>query len=214
MSKAILNDANGLLESLSEDAKSYHLPFPMAVFGTLRKGCGNHVLMGSGEESGWRSFRGDYRYATRLRAFLPHFAAQGIHVFFKEKSSCPFEVFTYDPESWHQMIPNVDALEGFSPGSKSSRAGWGEYGYNRTLAYLHILPEDFKHRLFPEKGRPDLQETRDLKIPPEQWGEYPRLPCWIYSSGRENAFVVNQIDNAYPLIWYDSRHVNYETSTK
>lgn len=192
-----------LLESLREDTQSYHLPFPMAVFGTLRRGCGNHPLMGTED---LRRYRQQYRFTTRFRAFLPHFVARGISLFFQENASCPLEVYTYDAKNWGEMIHSVDALEGFYPGNERNYG----YGYNRTLAHLHILPDEFEHPLFPESGRPDLGQNRDLKIPVAEWQQYPRIPCWVYSSGRENQSLQKSIEDSYPLIWYNTKRVAYQ----
>lgn len=144
----------------------WHLPFPMGVFGTLRTGQWNNHRMHVGE------------VADTYKAFMPHFIARGLGISFNRDSSAPFEIFCYSPQQWKKMIGGVDLLEGFNPRRQPS-----EYGYYRTLAWLHVLPEDFEHRLF-RKVR--LDATRDLRIPPAEWGKYERVPCWIYSSLHEN----------------------------
>lgn len=150
---------------LLESERDWWQPFPMGVFGTLRSGMGNNHRMHKGQ-------------VTKVRkAFMPHFIAHGLSISFKEGSSAPFEVFFYSPEEWKKMIPGVDSLEGFRPGSRY------KYGYHRTLANLRLLPEDFEHDLFKYVN---LGDFRDLEIPQEQWESFQWVPCWVYSSMSQN----------------------------
>jgi gamma-glutamylcyclotransferase (GGCT)/AIG2-like uncharacterized protein YtfP len=169
-------DAVKLLQNSPE--RDFDLPFPMGVFGTLRKGCGNDYLMRRGEVS------------LHRKAFMPHFLARGLSISFNNGSSAPFEIYCYTQDNWNKMIKGVDALEGFSP----NRIEYHSYGYFRTLAWLHLLPEDFSHKLYEGKW---LGDSRDLKIPQEQWSQYDRVPCWVYSNKRGNE-MANKVDT---VIW-------------
>lgn len=164
-----LNEANQLLaDSLDFGANErWQLPFPMGVFGTLRSGRGNNPLMHRGKVS------------EHHKAFMPHFYANGLTINFKRDCSAPFEIFCYEPEEWDKMIPSVDRLEGFHP----DYAKEYDYGYYRTLAWLHVLPDDFSHKLFE---RADIFGFRDLAIPLEEWNKFERVPCWVYSNRQAN----------------------------
>jgi len=164
-----------LLETAKEfDVESrWHLPFPMGVFGTLREGHGNNRLM----------HRADIE--MRIRGFMPHFIAHGLSISYQKEATAPFEVFFYRPDEWKKMIPSVDSLEGFHPEYASDKS----YGYYRTLAYIHLLPDSFEHPLFPpESGRGwySLGANRDLEIPQKEWDKYERVPCWVYSNKTNN----------------------------
>lgn len=152
----------------------YDLTFPMGVFGTLREGHGNNRLMHRAE------------IALHCKAFMPHFLAHGLSISFHKNCTAPFEVFFYRPEEWRKMIPSVDSLEGFSP-KYAAEKGWG---YHRTLAWIHLLPADYTHELFPDpdshKGWYSLGAERDLRIPQEEWAKYERVPCWVYSNRTSN----------------------------
>lgn len=150
----------------------WDLPFPMGVFGTLRKGRGNAYRMERGHIGG------------HFKAFMPHFIAHGLSITFKQGASAPFEIYAYTPENWKKMIPGVDALEGFSP-AYATRNRQYHFGYYRTLAWLHVLPDAFSHNLFDEGRR--LDATRDLELPVDEWSQYERVPCWVYSNIHGNA---------------------------
>lgn len=154
-------------------------PLPMAVFGTLRRGNYNNRLM--------------YGYHKVERAYLPNFKAQGLSLAYSPGSSCPFEVFHYTPLQWKMMIPLVDSLESFHPVT-------GPRGcYTRTVAMLRILPDSFQHHLFDE---PNNYGDRSLGIPPGQIVSdltATSIPCWVYSSDRENARAIGTQGN--PILW-------------
>lgn len=170
----------------------WFMPFPMGVFGTLRKNCGNDPLMHRGKVTAW------------TRAFLPHFVASGLTINCAEDATAPFEIYFYDKEEWDKMIPSVDRLEGFHPEYvKDDRPSeWADYGYHRTLVWLSVLPDDFKHPLFPEgKERGVLwRNERNLEIGQASWKDYDRVPCWVYSNGRANRSVKQLEGN--PVIWH------------
>ncbi len=174
-----ITEANKLLEAFqtAETKDRWEMPFPMGVFGTLRDGHGNNRLMHRAE------------IGLHVRGFMPHFIAHGLSISFRKNATAPFEAFFYRPEEWKKMIPSVDSLEGFSP-------TWAErqdYGYYRTLAYIHLLPASYEHNLFPppdQRGWRSLGADRDLQIPPEQWGQYERVPCWVYSSKTSNKMAI------------------------
>jgi len=181
-------------------------PFPMGVFGTLRKGVGNDVLMGpqKGIEeeaevvSNWRR-HGSGEYSIHAKAFMPHFNAQGLAIHFAEEASCPFEIYFYEPDEWAKMIGAVDGLEGFH-----AEYAVGDldhpYGYFRTLAWLHVLPDDFENGRFSwDRGGGYRGAARDLKLPQSEWQNYPRVPCWVYSSIDENRRSLVVDDS--PVIW-------------
>src|SRR6266403_1909599 len=70
----------------------FNWPFPMGVFGTLRKNQGNNRLMHEATVEKHRL------------AFLPHFVAQSLGISYQKNGSAPFEVFYYTPEEWAKMI--------------------------------------------------------------------------------------------------------------
>lgn len=160
----------------------------MGVFGTLRRNCCNTYLMGSSNRNK------NLQYFSHHKAFLPHFSATGISIHFKLNCAAVFEIFSYSSDQWEKMIRGVDALEGFTPNQKG---GMLEFGYWRTLAWLHILPDDFHDPIFQN---PWCRKERILDIPVEQWNSFPRVPCWIYSSIRENREALKRQQN--PIIWY------------
>jgi len=185
-------------------ADKWNVPFPMGVFGTLRKGWGNTGLMGQppgqklvedAESDFWRRPR-NYSYESHYKAFMPHWSATGLSIHHDPGASCVFEIFTYTPDNWEKMIVNVDRLEGFTPGPSRY-----EYGYHRTLAWLHRLPEDYEHEQYEAvaayygSGR----EPRTLDIPSSEWSKYPRMPCWVYASIQENKASLELKDS--PVIW-------------
>jgi len=202
----MLKAALALLKEFDQQDNKWTAPFPMGVFGTLRMGCGNDYLMGSpleGERDPrqsngrwWGGAREDNRgrYSSHHKAFMPHFVAHGLSISFAYSKAAVFEVFTYKPDEWNQMIGSVDNLEGFHPGGRR----W-QGGYWRTLAYLHILPDDYQHKQFKGMGMGD----RVLPIPMEEWSKYPHVPCWVYSSIRENKACEERLGKEHsPIIWY------------
>lgn len=148
----------------------------MGVFGTLRKGGGNTYRMGN-------------NYYSHRLAFLPNFYAEGLGIRHAVGAAAPFEIFFYEPDPWNQMIPGVDALEGFRWKS------YGDYGYHRSLAKLRLLPDDFKHETFYYLN----YGYRSLDIPSNEWANYPVVYSWIYSSRRQNAAAVANDEN--PIAW-------------
>ncbi|MBL8797872.1 MAG: hypothetical protein JNM56_28500, partial [Planctomycetia bacterium] len=158
-------------------AERWALPFPLAVFGTLRVGFRNHHLMMRAP------------VAHHARACLPHCYARDIELYFRAGSSAPFEIFVYEPDAWRAVMPNIEALEEFVPGR------FQEGGYYRTLAWLHLLPADFTHPAFDA----ELAAERDLRIEPAQWQQAERVPCWVYSSLEQNRRL-RSVGDA-PLIW-------------
>lgn len=149
----------------------YSIAYPMAVFGTLRKNeCNNH-LMNNGNFHDWKI------------GFLPNFYCKSIWLNYRKGSSAPFEIFFYSQDEWNKIIKRVDRLEGFSPESKNN------VGYLRTLVYIHILPSDYKN--FPSLST----RVRDLQIPENQWNDFEKIPCWVYSNDEANSQC-----NGYPVI--------------
>lgn len=175
-----IEHARLLLESLpgTPPVERWSMPFPMAVFGTLRAGFCNHHLMQLG------------RIAARRLAFLPHFRARQIDLVYHLGASAPFEIYFYEPTEWQMIIEPIERLEGFAP--TGPRTG----SYHRTLAWLSLLPDDFRH---PAYELAMLEWERDLEIPPATWSEHPRVPCWIYSSLAQNQRAREQPES--PLIW-------------
>lgn len=181
----LLHDFEG-----SGDLCRWNFPFPMGVFGTLRKGWANNYLMG-GRVANHRLQ--PYRYKSHYKAFLPDFVASGLTIYYRPDASAPFEVFAYDRDQWEQMIVAVDSLEGFTPPD----GGWH---YHRTLAFLRVLPANFDHPLFdPENHRARAQNERNLGIPVNDWHNYPSIPCWIYSGLAENLRALTS--SRTPIIW-------------
>jgi len=167
MTTPIVTEAHALLNKYD-----WYTPFPMGVFGTLRAEQWNNYRMHVG------------KVKSHYRAFMPNFYAHGLSISYRAGCTAPFEVFHYDIGEWNKMIRGVDSLEGFYP--PTNRESYSNYGYFRTLAWLHILPDDFQHELFP-KGKANLSAMRDLQIPKAHWERYERLPCWVYSSRGQNA---------------------------
>lgn len=166
---------------LSETKKcDFSIPFPMGVFGTLRRGCGNHRLMHGG------------KFDAIKMAFLPNFVANGLWLYYSKGSAAPFEIYSYSKEEWNKMIPSVDRLEGFDPNDDRY------HGYMRTLVWMHILPENYEHDLFAT-NKPQLSASRDLKIAENDWNKFEKVPCWIYSNTEANQKIKE--DTGYPVIW-------------
>lgn len=183
-----------------ESKNQWSEPFPMGVFGTLRLGHGNSGLMGPAvdgsvqPESGrWVTYADRPPFQSHHKAFMPNFSADGLRIYNSLGSSAVFEVFTYEPNHWDGMIGSVDRLEGFDPGADKYRSG-----YFRTLVWLHILPDDYESEFYTS----ELWERRprDLQIPQEQWKDYPRVPCWVYSSIHENELSLKN-DKDSPILW-------------
>ncbi len=175
----------------------FNWPFPMAVFGTLRKHQGNNRLMHGGKVTEHRL------------AFLPHFYASGLSVSHEQNSTAPFEVFYYSPEEWSKMIYSVDCLESFDPVSCHGKRNRGYYYRtlawlyllpegDRTLTWLHLLPEGYQDKWFPD-GRADLYNKRNMGIKPEIWKYFERVPCWIYSNMQATKEAVQE--ETSPIIW-------------
>jgi gamma-glutamylcyclotransferase (GGCT)/AIG2-like uncharacterized protein YtfP len=172
------------------EVERFNWPFPVAVFGTLRNGCGNNPRMHGG------------RVADHRRAFLPHYSAKGLMVSFDENASAPFEVFYYEPDEWNKMIPGVDRLESFYPAANFDNTN-GSY-YYRTLMGLRLLPADFSHRLFPS-DRPNLGEYRSLGIDPATWDTFEMVPAWVYSRIDDNNRADATVGAASPVLWWPGR---------
>lgn len=175
-----LAGARTLLTALpnTPTAARWNLPFPLAVFGTLRRGFANHHLMQRG------------RIQAERRALLPHFVARDLELFFHAGASAPCEVFFYAPDQWQRVIGPVDELEEFVPGQVQA------IGYHRTLAWLRLVPDGFRHPLFETT---ELAHERNLAIQRSQWEEYEQVPCWVYANVRANQQAGTMIDS--PIIW-------------
>ncbi len=202
-------DTEALLKQHKEakGLEKWNVPFPMGVFGTLRMNWGNTALMGmpkdtrKAEDWGWDDWghrARDYEYESHHKAFLPHWNAQGLRIFHAPESSGVFEIFTYTPENWKKMIAGVDRLEGFRPHVEEDERDyrWRGYGYFRTLVWLHLLPDNYDNRYFSSRS---YDSPRDLKIPADKWQDYPKVPCWVYASIRENEASQKLPDS--PIIW-------------
>lgn len=189
-----IDEFNGMLLEFeqSPDQLKWDFHFPMGVFGTLREGWGNAYLMGTRQGTPSPSPLRQHVYKAHYKAFLHDFVAVGLRICYEPGSTAPFEIYEYTEVDWAKMIGNVDRLEGFSPGC---RGGYHRGGYHRTLARLHVLPADFKHPQFESKGG----ERRNLHLPKADWIKYPSLPCWIYSSVRENDASIDSPRT--PIIW-------------
>jgi hypothetical protein len=176
-----------------DDPGRFDWPFPMGVFGTLRSHQGNNPLMHRGKVAKVRA------------AFLPHFYAHGLSIGFAENSSAPFEMFFYEPEEWVKMIGRVDSLESFDP--TYHHEGKYEGGYYRTLAWLRLaagteamLNEAQMRKWFPTSERAGLYEYRDIEVDPDTWETFDKVPCWIYSSIRQNRETCKKVKDS-PVIW-------------
>lgn len=152
--------------------------FPFAVFGTLRNNCGNNHLMHLG------------KIKSQTKGFIRHFYAHQIRLHCCEGSTVPVEIFEYEDANFNIVLDPVDSLEGFHIKRASGV-------YHRTLMEVNVLPNDFKHDLFP--SYPTLWGERDLEIPQELWAEFPTINCWVYSFAKENEKVNKLKDN--PIVW-------------
>ena len=162
----------------------YDTSFPIAVFGTLRKiprPMGNTQRMYEAHEP-----------ASVRKGFIEHCTFVGIKTEFKQGGSGAVEVFFHEPEQFSEVIPSIDRLEGFSPGS-GRRYG---YGYHRTLLRARLLPDDHSNTLF---DRGINWDDRDLGIGQSEWKEFPWVPVWMYSNRRTNESLSDIKDG--PLIW-------------
>lgn len=159
-------------------AERWAVPFPLAVFGTLRAGLRNHGHMQRG------------RIQAQCRAFLPHFVARGLELYCRRSASAPFEVYFYDASDWHQVIAETDELEDFDPAQQPAA------GYHRSLAWLRVLPAEFDARAYDPEW---IDDERDLEIEPARWPEFAQVPCWVYSSLEQNRLVSGFRDT--PIIW-------------
>lgn len=167
----------------------YDVPFPMAVFGTLRQlptGQGNSGLMFVREP------------IFHCKAFLPHFTPEGIWLNFSENSSGAFEIYFYEPKDFPAVIERVDCLEGFN-----SRIPHKHWGYCRTLMKVKILPDNFQHEIFDTGIK---MRIRDLRIPKETWDSFDDVPAWVYSNTAAN----DQASEKDSLLW---RSKQVETKT-
>jgi hypothetical protein len=161
--------------------ETFRLHYPVAVFGTLRRGQSNAGLM-----AGYESWR---------KGFLPHFAAEGIRLFHRRGSAAPFEVYTFAAADWPVVLARLDELEEFTP------EGEGAGDFHRTLMWVTLLPEGFVHPLFNAPGPIAAgSPERDLAIPLENWREAERVACWVYSSVGENGRSLENEDT--PVIWW------------
>lgn len=171
--------------------EKYNFPFPMGVFGTLRKipeGQGNHRRMDIS------------KYYLHKKAFVPNFSVSGLSTFFSLGASGIFELFFYDKEEWNQMIIGVDRLESFCPGQES-------YGYyHRTLVWAYILDDNEFNEEYNAgiNLRYSLNNERRLPLLPSNWSNYKKVPAWIYSSTPENKECEQCKDKIVDtIIWYE-----------
>lgn len=202
-----LDDLVVSLNSLYEDfkkvpddevIKKYSFPFPIAVFGTLRKipqSCGNTRRMYQVSEPIHHS-----------KAILPHIAPIGLHVDFIKGAAGVGEVYFYNPEVWSKVIVPIDNLEGFSPGR-------GGYGYLRTLIKVYLLPDDFANDEFNRgisfgysSNISYEHRNRDAHrvMPVKEWDKFPFVHAWIYSNNSCNEDINKNLTvDANPILWVE-----------
>lgn len=174
-----IREARNLFPLNNKQSIHYDRPFPIGVFGTLRKlprPCGNSHLMDGFTHPPLHTLRG----------FLPHFIPNGLSLDFCPGASGAFEVFWYAPEHFDEVIAPIDRLESFVPDRKKPH--W----YERTLVEMKIIPDNYR-----ELGGPwaDLidnvfneglnMQNRDIGIPKEEW-EFSCCPVWVYSNPPTN----------------------------
>lgn len=177
--------------SAKTDAERFNVPFPIAVFGTLR-----HIPENQG--NGWLMHQREP--IAHKRAFLPHFSSSGISLFFKEGAAGLFEAFFYTPEDWADVIPAVDRLESFRPTNPARSY------YQRTLVEIMILPNDHSEESYQKSIR--HWDDRDLRIPSAEW-DYPRIPAWVYSNHEANEQCLTQLSPATsPILWWPASERN------
>lgn len=144
----------------------YSKPFPFAVFGTLKKGYCNHHLMNPN------------KILHSAKGFIPGYYASNLWLIAKPLATCPVEIYYYHPDNWNEIIDNIDLLESFVYNKKNPKYYY-HAGYERTLAEVRILPNDYK--------LPGLNiKVRDLGIDEKDWDKYETVPCWIYSNNTAN----------------------------
>lgn len=180
--------------------EKWDTPFPMGVFGTLRIAHGNSILMGSKvgspkieDDDRFYRHRANTQFNSHHKAFLPHFFASGLSLHDCEGDSAVFEVYDFTSENWNKMIRGVDRLESFSPMSK----GRHQWGYWRTLVWMRILPDDYSHPMFTNSVLHGPKRTLD--IPQNEWDQFAKCPCWVYSSIGVNT-AVSKLSNDI-IIW-------------
>lgn len=199
-----ISQARSLYKSfwLSNDRiEKYNTPFPIGVFGTLRRiptNQGNAHVIHVREP------------VHHCKAFLPHFSSSGLSLNFKENASCIMELYFHDPADWPTVIEKCDRLESFSPsanyqGREEVRNLCGYY--HRTLMEVKILPDDYANDLFnrPLRSVDGWFDDRDLKIPTSDWNQFVSVPAWVYSTFRANdALIENEsikVHTTSPMLW-------------
>ena len=175
----------GPFQQAQDDVERYAVPFPVAVFGTLRKLPKPH----------WNTRCIETREPIgHEKSFLPHFSVNGIFLHSREGASCVMETYHHTPEDWAVMIKTVDRLESFSPTG-------GVFGYHRTLVKMRMLPDDYQHDLFDQDIRVD---DRSLEIPEDEWDQFPWIPAWTYSNEKSNLEVeafLKESKKESPILW-------------
>ena len=171
-----MSDYNALLQDFLNEPNPvarYQYPFPIAVYGTLRRypECqGNSMLMEG--------------YDRHSRCFIPNFCPHGITLTHFKAGSGLAELYEYDDlDIFEDVLAKCDRLEGFDP----ERGGWH---YLRTLMIVHKLPSNFSEEHF-EAGINDddlifPRKIRDLEIPVSRWKNYESFPAWVYSNAHAN----------------------------
>jgi len=166
----------------ASNKEKYDFPFPMAVFGTLRKDYSNSCLMRNR----------NVECLAHSKAFITHMIPSGLWLDFKKDATGVAEVYFYDKLNWKSMIRSVDGLEGFNKHSDSN------YGYNRTLVRIHLLPKDFKSNFYGKNSI--LYSDRDFGILESCWEQYVSIPAWIYANTETNVNCL-KLKN-HPILWF------------
>jgi gamma-glutamylcyclotransferase (GGCT)/AIG2-like uncharacterized protein YtfP len=181
------------LRAAESNLDRFNLPFPIAVFGTLRAKEGNHRRMLTRKP------------IASARAFLPHFAPVGLKLLHRQGAAGIFEIYFYDPADWPEVITEVDRLESFLPTNPDRIP----YYYIRTLAELRIVPDDFCKDLFDmslhdwydiDREQRVLYAANQYYLPETEWN-FPRVPAWIYSNHEANFACQQANQKDSPILW-------------
>ena len=174
----------------------FNIPFPIAVYGTLMRGYRNNNMMGNYE----------YRWVDMSRGVLPHFHTEHLMLWSEENANTPVEIFHYDDVNFQKAIKYVDTLERFKiPNNemqiKKMFKNIRGTKYIRSLSWIYILPKDIEKEMIPNfyEGNTSLFNLRNIKYIKEEYKQWKKIPCWVYSNASQN-FESNKLECS-PLIF-------------
>lgn len=215
------------LEPRKKIARILAMPFPIAVFGTLRVHHSNNHFMGipcSGTASLFdpdhvvrdhtiqltgstrRSHGPVPKYQYWTPAAIRCLSCEMLRVVYEPKSHLMTELFAYAPDQFAFCIQAVDNLESFESTCSDPRR-FGS-GYVRTLCWVDPLPwaehRNISHELSERRVWPAATTAllrRDRSI-----------PAWVYSSAVVNSQLLHQSPETHPIIWCPHTVSDYKAS--